>query len=368
MTKKANENSTPYEKTYQFSCPSCGGHLLFNPENQSLECSYCEKKMELKFAKEEITEYDFLTASKQPQTDWGENKKVVKCQNCGFEIVLGEHVTAQFCSFCGSSYILSTNESEGIAPESLVPFKVSKNKALENFSLWLKKRYFAPSDLTEAFEKQKLTGVYIPFWTYDTDTYSTYTAEAGTYYYVTVSYQSFENGKPVTKYRQERRIRWRYVEGDYTSSFDDILINASREVNFKLIEDLKPYNLNELVKYKPEYLSGFGAEKYSIDLKEGFKLATEKIDSRIYSGIEEKINADTLRNLRVNISYRNIKYKHLLLPVWMSSYTYKKKAYQYLVNGQTGEVKGQAPVSAFKITVLVIVIILAIIFLILKFQ
>ncbi len=368
MTENGNVNPRKHENVYQFSCPSCGSNMLFNPESQSLECSYCGNKTALKFAEEKITEYDFSEASDHPANSWGEEKAVVKCQNCGFEIVLGKHQTAQYCSFCGSSYILNTKESVGIAPESLVPFKITKDKAFDYFSLWLKKRLFAPNDLKNEFKKQRLTGVYIPFWTYDANTYSTYTAEAGTYYYVRVSYRTRENGKMVTKYRQERRIRWCFVEGNYTRSFDDILIHASRQVDSKLIKALEPYNLNELVKYNPQYLSGFCAEKYSIDLNEGFKLATEKIDSAIYGGIEGKINADTLRNLQVNIRYKNIKYKHLLLPVWMSAYTYKKKTYQYLVNGQTGEVQGQAPLSVIKVSILVVVIILIIIVIILEFR
>jgi hypothetical protein len=134
------------------------------------------------------------------------------------------------------------------------------------------------------------------------------------------------------------------------------------------MKGLEPFNLGELVKYKSGFLSGFLSERYSIGLKEGWEKARSYINSRIKWGIERKINADEIRNLIVNTSYNNIKYKHILLPVWISAYTYKNKVYRYMVNGETGEVKGEAPVSPIKVglTVLAVLAFLTIAWLILS--
>lgn len=344
------------ESAERFPCTSCGGNMVFNPDTQSLQCPYCNTKGEIESDNRAIGEYDFLTAEDDAKKDWGEEKRVIRCESCGAEIVLSKNSTAEFCSFCGSSYIVNTEEAAGIAPESLVPFKISREKALGNFKTWISKRYFAPRDLKKEHREQRLTGMYIPFWTYDSDTYSTYSGEAGTYYYVTVTEWVEENGERKQRTRQERRIRWWPTSGDYSRYFDDVLVNASKQIDNRLMGALEPYNLSELVAYKREFLSGFLAERYSIKLREGWDRAADEIKASIRVGVERQINADEVRNLSISTSYRNIRYKHLLLPVWISSYNYKNKVYRYMVNGQTGEVQGHAPVSPWKIAMLILLI------------
>lgn len=353
---KSQDNEVKHESAQRFPCPSCGGNMVFNPDTQGLFCPYCNSKSDIVNDNEDIKEYDFEAAEDEALKDWGEEKRVIKCESCGAETVLSQNSTADFCSFCGSSYIVNTEQTAGIAPESLVPFKISREKALGNFKAWINKRFFAPNDLKREYKGQRLTGMYIPFWTYDSDTYSTYTGEGGTYYFVTVTDWVEENGQRKMVTRQERRIRWWPTSGVYTHYFDDVLVNASKQIDNRLMSALEPYNLQELEPYKPEYLSGFLAERYSINLKEGWGRAAGEIDSSIRVGVERQINADEVRNLSIRTSYRNVRYKHLLLPVWISSYNYKNKVYRYMVNGQTGEVQGHAPVSPWKVAILILII------------
>lgn len=353
---KGSDAEVKQESAQRFPCPSCGGNMVFDPNTQGLFCPYCSSKSEIANENRDIREYDFAAAEDEALKDWGEEKRVIKCESCGAETVLNQNSTAEFCSFCGSSYIVNTNLAAGIAPESLVPFKISREKALGNFKEWINKRFFAPNDLKREYKGQRLRGMYIPFWTYDSDTYSTYSGEAGTYYYETVTEWVEENGQRKMVTRQERRIRWWPTSGTYSRSFDDVLVNASKQIDNSLISSLEPYHLSELVAYKPEFLSGFLAERYSINLKEGWDRAVDEIKSSIRAGVRNQINADEVRNLSISTSYSNIRYKHLLLPVWISSYNYKNKVYRYMVNGQTGEVRGHAPVSPWKIAILILII------------
>ena len=157
--------------------------------------------------------------------------------------------------------------------------------------------------------------------------------------------------------KQVRRIRWRHVSGDYSHFFDDVLVNASKQIDDNLMKKLEPFHLNELTHYKPQFLSGFLAERYSVLLKEGWEKAKQHIAGNINSSVRGLIHADEIRNLYINTRYNNIKYKHILLPMWISAYTYKGKVYRYMVNGQTGEVQGHAPLSPIKIALLVLGII-----------
>ncbi|MEL7568611.1 MAG: hypothetical protein AAGU27_27595, partial [Dehalobacterium sp.] len=333
------------QETDTFPCENCGGNMTFDPENNTLSCAYCGNKRVISDQPGEIVEYDYATAENDQATDWGVETTVIKCENCGAETVLESFSTAQFCSFCGSSHIIRTEEAAGIPPESLIPFKINEKKAMGFFADWIKKRYMAPKALKSNYATKQIKGVYVPFWTYDSQTVSAYTGEGGTHYYVTETYTAQENGKTVTKTRQVRHTRWWPTSGVYSQFFNDVMVNASKKVREKKISRIESYNLSDLVGYQPEYLSGFYAERYSIGLKEGWSIACNTIKDKIRQGIIRKINADEVRNLHINTEHHNIKYKYILLPIWISSYSYKNKIYNFMINGQTGEVSGEAPLS-----------------------
>lgn len=350
-------SSTKQEETERFLCPSCGGNMLFNPEKQKLVCMYCSNESDINFEKDNINEYDFYHAEQTSNKDWGNEKRIIRCDSCGAETVLDENSTAQFCAFCGSSHIIKTEDKMGIVPESLIPFKISNDKAKELFSNWIKKLFFAPKALKSRHSMERMNGVYIPFWTYDCDTFSSYTAQRGDYYYVTETEWVEQNGERKQVTKQVRKTRWTSVHGNYSKFFDDILVNASNKIDKHIIRKLEPFNLNELTLYKPEFLSGFLAERYSVDLKAGWNSAEETIKSDLNFEIKHQIGGDEVRSLNVSTSYQNRKFKHILLPIWISAYGYKDKIYRFMINGQTGEVDGESPVSILKVVMLILIII-----------
>jgi hypothetical protein len=276
--------------------------------------------------------------------------------------------TSSRCAFCGSPHVADDISVPGIRPESVVPFKVDRKQANESFRVWLSKRFFAPAAVKKEYLQNRISGVYLPYWTYDAGTESDYTAQAGDYYYVTVTRQEMQNGKSVSVQRQERRIRWRFVSGHYTQGFDDVLVTATKTVERKWLDKLEPFPMEALQPYRPDFLSGFSAERYGIDLKEGFTGAQQKMDAQIRQGITRSIVADEVRISSVNTRYENITYKHLLLPLWISSYRYGQKTYRFLVNGHTAEVTGSYPVSVPKVllTILAVVAVVFVLYLLIS--
>jgi len=344
------------EENQQFPCPGCGGVMVFDVEKQCLSCPYCGNTIAI--TREEysvIREYPIETAGEKASRDWGGQTTVIHCDSCGAETVINACQLTSECAFCGSIQIRPQTREDIIRPETLVPFKVDKKSAMDKYRVWLKKRWLSPKNLKVLAREEKMNGVYIPFWTYDADTHSFYTAEKGTWYYVTETvFVTDSNGKRRPEQRRVRKTRWSFTSGSFRHFFNDILVCASQTESKNLIRKLEPFNLNELVSYKNEYLSGFMAEKYSIGLKEGFNEAKSIIQSELYSMIRRTIVADEVRNLRIKTSYAGVTFKHMLLPVWISAYRYKDKVYKFLVNGQTGEVRGQAPISAIKLTLLIL--------------
>lgn len=344
------------ENMQQFPCPGCGGDMVFDPEKQCLSCPYCGNTIAI--TQEEhsvIREYPIESAMNAASRDWGGKTSVLHCDSCGAEMVINESQLTTECAFCGSIHIRPHADEEIIRPETLLPFKVDRRSATDKFKAWLKKRWLSPNNLKLLAKHEKINGVYIPFWTYDADTHSFYTAEKGTYYYVTETvYVTDSNGKRRTEHRRVRKTCWSFTSGSFRHFFNDILVCASKPDGKNLIRRLEPFHLQELVPYKNEYLLGFMAEKYSIGLQQGFDEAKSIIHSEMYRMIRGQIIADEVRNLHIKTSYNNVTFKHILLPVWISAYRYKDKVYKFLVNGQTGEVKGQAPVSAIKVIVLIL--------------
>jgi hypothetical protein len=222
-------------------------------------------------------------------------------------------------------------------------------------------RWFAPSDLLRfARTESRLVGMYVPYWTYDSDTTSSYTGQRGDAYYVSVPYTTTVNGRTVTSMRQERRIRWTWVSGTVHDRFDDVLILASKSLPHKYAIALEPWDLKALTPYKDDYLSGFRAESYQVDLAQGFDAARNVMDGHIRAHARRDIGGDEQRIFSLDVRYDHITYKHLLLPIWISGYAYRGKTYRFLVNGRTGEVQGERPWSFWKIAFLVLGVLAAI--------
>lgn len=339
-----------------FPCSECGAQLSFTPGQNHLSCPYCGHEQEVQTTQTEIKEYDFLEALRNPQLVRANEviaaAKELECKNCGAMTIMSGQ--AGSCPFCDSPMVVQENNEGLILPESLLPFKIDKPTAQEKFSSWIKSRWFAPNDLVQKAEKEGMDGVYLPYWTYDSHTRTQYSGERGEHYYVEEEYTD-SDGK--TKTRRERKTRWYHAEGSVHRNFDDVMICASQSLPQKLYDGLEPWPLQDLTPYNEGYLAGFIAEKYRIPLKDGFQLAEQKMDVVIRSDIKRDIGGDEQRIHRVNTQHNDIKYKLVLLPLWISSFRYNNTVYRFLVNAQTGEANGERPYSIIKIVLLILFII-----------
>jgi LSD1 subclass zinc finger protein len=354
-----NTNSEKKNISDELKCSGCGAILKFKPGTHNLTCTYCGAENIIEPSTETIEEIDF---EKFIRTQYENEEKIdvvsVKCPACGAAITLEPNVTSDHCPYCSSNIVVEGGStSTMLKPKSLLPFAVNREKATESFKNWIHKLWFAPSDLKQKAAKGKLDGIYIPYWTYDAYTGTHYTGARGTYYYVTETYTTTENGQTVTKTRQVRRTSWTSTSGHVNNRFDDILVIASRSLPGNYTQKLEPWNLKDLVPYNDKYLSGFRSESYQVSIVEGLEIAKERMIPEIRSTVYKDIGGDEQRIYTMNTSYNNVTFKHILLPIWISSYRYKDKLYRFLINGQTGEVQGERPYSAVKILLAVLAVI-----------
>ena len=340
-----------------FACNGCGSDLKYKPGTKNLNCAHCGSENEIPQLEgnfHELNFHEYLEKKSSSEETITEN--FAKCENCGASSSLENNVVSANCPYCTTPLnVENTKDEEIILPKAILPFNFDKKNAKIKFKKWINKLWFAPNQLKKAtLNFDNFKGVYIPYWTYDTDTTSNYTGQRGDYYYETETYTETVDGKQETKTREVRRTRWTSVRGNIYHLFDDILVVGSTSLPEKYIYKLEPWDLNNLVPFDKSYLRGFITEKYQVNLGDGFEKAKKIIDPKIRSMIKRDIGGDQQRIISKNTNYDDITFKHLLLPVYVSAYKYNNKVYQFLVNGRTGEVQGQRPYSWIKITLAIL--------------
>ena len=310
-----------------YKCPNCGGDLTFDPASGKYKCEYClssftqeeAEKANPKAAEALNGEDDAAgaqeasDAQKESSTEEtkGETEQgeavVYTCPNCGAEIVTDATTAATYCFYCHNPVVLSGRLSGEYMPDFVLPFKISKEQAIEKFLSFTRKKHFIPKDFFEKSQVQKMTGVYFPYWIYGGDFETDYIARG-------------------------RKVRvWQTGDVEYTETsiydvrregevrVDGLSRNALNKADRDLIECVQPYRLEEMQPFSMGYLSGFQAEKRDI---EQAQIAPEKM----------------------KLSPKREDWRYVLFPVWTLTYPGKDgKVYYYAMNGQTGTINGDFP-------------------------
>jgi len=346
-----SENQEPIRiNSGQFPCPNCGAFMKYSPETGGLSCEYCKTEMDITKDDSEIKEYRFDVLDELSNHHWNDDKRVIKCESCGGETIIRMNEITKTCVFCGSAQVVTEALEEGIPPESLIPFMVTRAAARADIKRWVSGKFYAPKALKELKKLDKLTSLYIPYFTFDSDTSTFYIGQKGTHYYV--SRTKIVDGK--TKTVRERRTRWQHVDGVYKEAFDDILIHATNKLDQKLLQSMKSFDLKALEAYQEEYLIGHQAERYTVKLTDGWDEAKTEMKQIIYQGIRNQVGGDEFRLTNHTTDYGDPYFKHILLPVWITTYAYKDKTYPVYINGQTGHVVGEYPKSIIKILLTIV--------------
>lgn len=340
----------------RYPCAQCGAQLEFKPGTTSLQCPYCGHVTPIAPPKEGVQELDLAAWTDKAHLNYEfEKVEVVKCQSCAAEFSVGPDQATAMCPFCGSRVLSRVEPESRIAPNGVLPFTITDARARECLGAWLGSRFWAPNDLKRlALKEGRLRGMYIPFWTFDSFTETDYTGMRGEYYWVTVSYSTMENGRSVTRTRQERRTRWYPAAGHVSVPFDDVLVQASTAIPREISERLVDWNLSQVTGYSTDFLVGFQAMRYDIDLANGLMIGRDRMQPGIDMAIRGDIGGDEQQILTKSTDYLNNTFKLLLLPIWVGGYQYRQRPYRFVVNGQTGEMQGEAPVSFWKVALAVL--------------
>jgi hypothetical protein len=337
-------------------CPECGGDAEWNAAKRALVCPYCgtiqpwsESQKAFGAA---ILEHPLEQALlRVPHSARGlhEEKKSVKCESCFAISVFDSTRVAQRCDFCGSPAIVPVDAlPDLITPESLLPVVIADTQIRDQLREWYRSRWWAPNKLKRAALTDTLHGIYLPYWTFDAHVDAEWTAESGYHYYETESYRD-SNGN--TQTRRVQRTRWESSSGSIAHFFDDDVVPASVGVHADLLRKVEPFpTTTDLKPYDPAFVRGWTVERYQIDLRQASQTSQEQMENTVIALCRREVPGDTHRNLEVSTHYQDRTFKHILVPVWLVSYTYGSKSFQVVVNGYTGTMAGEYPLSWVKIT------------------
>ena len=347
-----------------FVCPSCGAAMAFDPARSALACAACGYARMLPAPSADaqaqaLREQDYLDAlrrlaAREPSLE----ARVVDCPSCGAQTRFEGHVVGDRCAFCASPLLLEQAQVQRlIRPQAALPFALDKAAAQQVFAKWVGSRWFAPSALKATVRAADgVKGVYTPWWTYDATTVTTYRGERGVHRRV----QEMRPNATAQAGAATTRVvtDWSPASGAVPVAFDDILIVGSPSIPQHLAHVLDRWDLKQLRPPADEMLAGFGVEVYRTGLEAGFGDARQRMASAINAAIQRDIGGDAQRIHAQQTVVDDIRFKHLLMPVWIGSYRFAGKPYQIVVNGQTGEVEGDRPWSKWKIVLAVLVALL----------
>ncbi|MCH7228269.1 zinc ribbon domain-containing protein [Haloferula sp. A504] len=352
-------------------CPECGGKGEWSAAKRKLLCPYCGTEFDRVAPPPmpDISEHDLdamLARLGDKATTIDTSQRKVQCTHCHAVLTRDASNVGQSCDFCGSPEMLDYEDIEApVSPESLLPAVIGKEKAYHSLKSFLASKWFAPNDLKKRNLVDRIHGVYLPYWTFDSAAECPWTADSGTYYYVTRTRRG-SDGKTET-YR-ERKIRWRPARGHVSTWFDDILVTGSTGLDPTILSKLEPFPTHDLVPYETRYVSGWNVEAYQVPLMQAARTGFGIMEGQLRTMCAREVPGDTYRNLRIYPEYSRKTFKHILCPVWLIAYQYRGKTYNGAINAVTGTTYAHFPKSPWKIALVVVAVlaVLLVIFLLIR--
>jgi hypothetical protein len=330
------ESQTPHGRL----CDACGSPV----EIWSKFCPACGAAQE----PAEVTQAKIIESA----------RKHFRCDQCGAEVATDPDQRSYVCPFCDSTYVVELPASDGRQPpEFVIGFSVTREQAEEKYRQWIAEGgLFRPGDLKNVAAVEKLRGIYLPFWSFSMLAQSRWSASIGEYWYRTETYTTTVNGKRVTRTRQVRETEWWPLSGRHHRYYSGYLVSGSRGLLQQDAERIKPFQLPALARYEPKYLAGWLAEEYSIAREEALRICQEEFHRQEQGNVAAFMPGDTHSKLNVETHFSHINSDLCLLPIYLFSYRYRDKLYRFMVNGQTGRIAGDKPLSWPRIWAFVAVI------------
>lgn len=336
--------NTAYTQTgaVAYKCPSCNAPLSFNIETQDFTCEFCGGHYnKAQLDKMQSKSLEAAPAFDNDQKNFTNDNNLYVCPTCGAEVMTDSELSASaICHYCHSPIVLSGRLGGEFCPDMIIPFKITKERALEDFGSWTKKhKFFLAKGFTEQKSLETIKGVYVPYWLADCIVEGHISADC----FQRIG--SVRSGDYIIN--TENKFR---VERHGSLRLDGIPADGSTKADDALMESIEPFDYSALENFKMSYLSGHYAEKYDVTKDQVYG----RINQRAVEAAKTEFMG-TIKNytrkvvLNQNYQMRGIRWKYVMLPMWFLTYSYKGSNYYYAMNGQTGKYGGTLPINKLKL-------------------
>ena len=349
-----------------YQCPACTGPLHYSAKSGKLACDYCGSSFD-------VAEIEALYARKEAEAaaakqaadakaeaaqaakaeaaeaaaasggwdtsdlsrDWGaeaDGLRVYSCPSCGAELICDQSTAATACPYCGNPAIVPGQFSGALRPDYILPFRLSKDDAVQALRAHYKGKPFLPRSFTSANHIEQIQGVYVPFWLFDGGAEGAASFRAS-------NTNVFETGDyEITETRHYHVVRAGSL------AFEKIPVDASSKMPDDHMDSIEPFDYAQLRPFSTAYLPGYLADKYDVTIDD----SRDRADTRCRETLAQALR-DTVTGYgacvteREDIALRRGKVHYALLPVWMLSTKWRGQDFLFAMNGQTGKLVGDLP-------------------------
>lgn len=351
-----------------YQCPACTGPLHFAEDSGKLECEYCGAsydvaEIEALFAEKEKKAAEAQRAAEEAskgqtasdddgetwdfsdmQEDWGtdgEGMRSYSCPSCGAELICDESTAATACPYCGNPTIVPGQFSGGWRPDYIIPFKQSKENAVEALKEHYRGKFFLPKAFKQENHVQEIQGIYVPFWMFDGEA----TGEAR---YEATRSRTYRSGDyDITETKYYNIYRAGHV------AFEKVPVDASSKMPDNHMDSIEPYDYEKLKPFSTAYLPGFLADKFDVTVEQCRQRADQRCEGTLLSALDSTVKRyDSFTLKDSNVKLKRGKVHYALLPVWMLHTKWQGKDFLFAMNGQTGKIVGDLPINWLKVIAL----------------
>ena len=344
-----------------YQCPACTGPLHFEGGSGKLECEYCGTSYDVAEIEALYAEKEEKAAAAQQAADeasagqstptgdgsvwdtsgfsedWGaegDGMRAYSCPSCGVELICNENTAATSCPYCGNPTVVPGQFSGQLRPDFIIPFKLSKEAAVKALKEHYKGKFFLPKSFTRENHVQEIQGIYVPFWMFDGEA-------RGDARYETTRSHTYRSGEyEITETEHFDIYRAGFV------SFEKIPADASSKMPDDHMDSIEPYDYQELKPFSTAYLPGFLADKFDVTVEQCRQRADQRCEGTLASTLRATVTGyDTCMLINSSVDLKRGKVHYALMPVWMLNTKWKGKDFLFAMNGQTGKLVGDLPVS-----------------------
>ncbi len=325
-------------ETLSFKCPGCGAPLKYSAEIGRFSCEYCGSD----FSLEEVKN---ASVNAEQPFDWGDYSAGVPdesldgfvsyvCESCGAEVVTDAVTAATHCPYCDNVMVIGQNLSGLLKPNGVIPFRVDKKRLQEIVKSYCAGKRLLPKDFLTAHKVEEVKGVYVPFWLFDCRADGTMSFDA-------------------TRVRSWADSRYYYTETsrylvtcEGGMSFSRVPADGSKRMDDALMDSIEPYDFSDIQEFAPGYLSGFLADRFDEDAEACLPRADKRVKNSMADAFRTSLRGFTTAVPALSrIRLTDTKVNYVLLPVYLITASYGGQKYSFAVNGQTGKMTGDLPIS-----------------------